>query len=275
MSADNSQRKAYEFLFEKARSQASFTPQDLGDATGWKGSTPKTNLGKQLKSVVSKKEGKFRVNREFIHLTLESFIERTSQKENILPRYKRTGYDSVIIYEFLMPLTREDLLKAALDKLFYKDSLSRLLKLLGLKRFEPVLPRHNASDEAYAKTIVDAVSDRFGGYSISHVAGRFRVCDILSQQESIDRRYVVDETTAVVKFIFPIQQSGRSFADSFTNSSAPSQQTSETENEIKLIRTLFFEIFAEVVVHSVQGEDVIWLLENVAGRQKLFTWENL
>jgi hypothetical protein len=42
--------------------------------------------------------------------------------------------------------------------------------------------------------------------------------------------------------------------------------------EDRLIRLLFLELFAEAVVHAVEGEDEIWLVENGPTR-RLYVWE--
>ena len=47
-----------------------------------------------------------------------------------------------------------------------------------------------------------------------------------------------------------------------------------THEEVRLIRALFFEFFAEAVVHMVDGEDEIWLLETGPARG-LYVWERI
>ncbi len=276
MGSDEKQRKAYRFLLRHAESQKTFTPQELGSETGWTGKTPATNLAKQFKSVVeSPSRGHYRVKRHFIHLAEEDFIKRTSQKEKILPSYTRTSYDSVLLYEFLMPLTREDLLRQGLDRLFFKDTLERQLTLLGTDAFESVIPRGKTiSDEAYIGKVADKVAEYFGGYSILHASGRFRADDLMTQQDAVGKRYIIDETTAIVRFIIPLKASARSHRHIFDPAvENPTNQDENLTAEVKLVRTLFFTVFAEVVVHSVQGEDEIWLIEGLNGSQRLYKWE--
>lgn len=274
MSTDDGQRRTYGFLLDHARSQELFTPGQLGDAVGWTGTTPNTYLGKQLKSVVEKVGAKYRVRRNFIYLKEDEFVKRTSQKESILPSYVRTSHDSVLTYEFLMPLTREDLLRQGLDRLFFKDTLEEQLNLLDLDAFEEVIPRiANEAPEGYARRIARKVSKYFGGYSITHVSGRFRVCDLISQAEAVGKRYIIDETTAMVRFIIPLDAASRIHDQVFCPTRTPVNAEGDVTEEVTLIRALFFTIFAEVVVHSVQGEDQIWLLETLHGHQRLYTWE--
>ncbi len=44
--------------------------------------------------------------------------------------------------------------------------------------------------------------------------------------------------------------------------------------ELRLIRVLFLGLFAEAVVHAVEGEDEIWLLESGPTR-RLYVWERV
>jgi len=274
MAADDNQRKAYAFLLRHARSQKQFTAKELGDAVGWAGSTPGTNLGKQLRSVVERSGDRYRVKRNFIHLKEDDFVKRTSQKENILPSYVRTSYDSVLIYEFLMPLTREDLLRQALDRLFFRDTLEEQLSLLGVSTFHSVIPqKESETPEQYARRVAEKVSEYFGGYSITHVSGRFRVRDLLDQSDAVGKRYIIDETTAVVRFIIPLERTATRHEQVFDPALSRRDGKEIVGSEVSLIRTLFFTVFAEVVVHSVQGEDQIWLLEALDGYQRLYKWK--
>lgn len=266
--------RAYAFLLERARDQRDFTESDLAKASGWTRTTPRTYLSKQLRSVIQRLgRGRFRVKRNFIHLTRNDFIKRVSQKEVILPSYTRWAYAYVVNYEFLMPLTREALLRAALDSLFYKNTLEDKICLVGLERFVDAIPKKTGeTDQAYAARVARKVSDYFGGYSVTHVNGRFRAADLTTQQNAIGERYIIDETTAVVRFVVPLEEGKTCQGESFRPMSHQEVDQSGLSAEISLVRTLFFNIFAEVVVHSVQGEDQIWLLETFAGNQRLYQW---
>src|SRR5436305_1184829 len=46
----------------------------------------------------------------------------------------------------------------------------------------------------------------------------------------------------------------------------------EVRAEVRLIEVLFLELFAEAVVHAVEGEDEIWLVESGPTR-RLYVWE--
>ncbi len=266
---------AYDFLLERAMDQKEFQKEELGEAAGWAGKTPGTYLSKQLRSVVERKgTGRYRVKLNFLHMQRADFVDRVSQKEVILPSYTRWAYNHVVNYEFLMPLTREGVLRSALDNLFYRDTLEQLIHLQGLQRFEQVIhPKSGETEEAYCSRVARKVADYFSGYSISHVSGRFRADSLITQIEAVGKRYIVDETTALVRFIIPLQEGRTHQGELFHPMSFAESDSGSLSEEISLIRTLFFNIFAEVVVHSVQGEDEIWLIETTTGKQKLYKWE--
>ena len=205
MARNDAVEKAYEFLRQRAKDQRIFSKDELGRATGWQGKTPGTYLGKQLKSVVSKTGGGYRVKKHFIHLAKDDFVGRVSQTENILPSYSRFTYEAIINYEFLMPLSREGILRHNLDRLFFTDKLMELVKLIGGDAFEAVIPRRaGESESAYASRVTAQAARYFGGYSITHVNGRFRAGDVKTERDAVGERYIVDETTALVRFIIPL-----------------------------------------------------------------------
>src|SRR5438105_3318322 len=81
----------------------------------------------------------------------------------------------------------------------------------------------------------------FVGYSISHVDGRFRSAGILAHDEVAKlqergERYLVDETTAVTRFIFPYQ----------------------SVDELERVRFLFQELFVRSIIQLVDVEEQIW-----------------
>lgn len=275
MAKDLSLVAAYKFFLDHAKTQGAFTAEDLGAATSWSGSTPNTYLSKQVKSVVKRiAPGKFQVKKSFVNMAQDTFLQRVSQKENILPSYKRACYDSVLTYEFLMPLTREELLKESLDRLLYKDALEEQIELVGYCVFATVMPKDSCeSEKTYCSRVAKRIGDYFGGYSITHVSGRFRIQDLLPKQQAIHTRYVIDETTALVRFIVPLLTSETKHGEIFSENNPAHIDPNKLDDEVRLVRRLFFHIFAEVVVHSVQGEDEIWLLETLNGQHKLYKWE--
>jgi hypothetical protein len=91
-------------------------------------------------------------------------------------------------------------------------------------------------------------------------------------------RYLIDETTAVVRFIVPCKAGTFAFSDtleaSFDWLSSVDTPDSALEDEVQLIRKLFFLLFVDTVVRTVKGEDEIWLVESGA-RHGLYRWERV
>jgi hypothetical protein len=141
-----------------------------------------------------------------------------------------------------MPLTNEAYLKASLDSLFYRDTVKARLKTISASDLEGALPKSlNETDELYRERICDWISDHFGGYSISHVNGRFRAQPLATRAEvgQAASRYLVDETTAVTRFIFPCTDIG----------------------EAELVDFFFTNLFVKSITEVVNGEDEIWMVE--------------
>ena len=198
--------------------------------------------------------------------------------------YRHVRYDELVTFDFLLPLTREDRLRRALDDLFYADAVARRLREVGLERLAAVVPREpGLDDERYVARIVDLVAERFVGYSISHVAGRYRAAGLMTRRQAGDLlaregRYLVDETTALVRFIARCNSTRRVYdphAGSLLGAlDEPGWASGDpaVRAEVQLIEVLFLELFAEAVVHAVEGEDEIWLVESGPAR-RLYVWE--
>jgi hypothetical protein len=68
-------------------------------------------------------------------------------------------------FEFLLPLTREDKLRRALDDIFYKDTIKMRIQDIGLEALEKVIARESEpSDEMYIDKVCEQVSNKFGGF---------------------------------------------------------------------------------------------------------------
>jgi hypothetical protein len=273
--------KAYEFLAKRVDDQNAFSIQDLADYCGWKPSTPRTYVVKKWKDFLEPAApGKFRVKPEFKRISRSQFLGQASQKAPVYTECERAKHDHVVIYEFLLPLTREDKLRGALDDLFFSDCLKQRVREVGLSKLEEVVPRPTGmDDEAYWDHVVEAASI-FGGYSVLHVSGRFRRHGLMSRQDAGDLlangdRYLMDETTAVVRFIIPCQTGRSSFEDDYGASgeihAAAECPQDQLEAEVRRIRGLFFLLFAEAVVRTVKGEDEIWLVESGV-KSRVYRW---
>jgi hypothetical protein len=161
-----------------------------------------------------------------------------------------------------------------LDRLFYKDSiLKRLKRDIGLPRLKKLFEAAENHPELVGYAC-DWVSENFVGYSIGHVAGRFRKDQLkeswqvpVFDTESFER-YLIDETTAVVRFIFP--SAGRSLKGTF-DPQYDGSEVSINDSTADRIRLVFFKIFLKPMIESVEGEAEIWLLES-GTRNQLFRW---
>lgn len=257
----DTQRAAYEFLRERLLSGESFILKEFIEATGWdKPGTYKTYLRKQYRGLIENIEGgRFKINLNGEYRVTEAFrkfIEWRKFRQHVTQN-RTVGGDyipstsEVLIYDFLMPLTHENDLRTTLDALFYKDTI--LAKLKGIPASE--CERHfrktdGQSADDYREQILSFIEKNFVGYSIYHVDGRFRSPGILGFDDIAvlskkGRRYLIDETTAVTRFIFPYQN----------------------EPQRKAIEFLFHQLFVRGMIDLVEGEQQIWMLEN--GPQKL------
>lgn len=271
------QKAVYAFLHEHARSGATFATNDLNVKMGWTGKTAATYLSKHFDAYLERvSPGVYRVMPEFKRVAWDDFQEIVTQVRHPFARYNRATYQAVVVYDFLMPLTREDKLRRALDELFYRDTLERRIKEVGLETLVQTIPRAMGdTDDEYVGKVIAFIDDRIGGFSISHVSGRFRTGAILTRQQSAehlakDIPYLIDETTAVVRFIIPCQSSKTTHGVDFELGDPPEARDKEVKLEVRRIRTIFFELFVEALVPTIRGEKLIWMLETTPTGQRLY-----
>ena len=113
-----------------------------------------------------------------------------------------------MIFEFFMPLTSETDLRSSLDELFYKDPVKLALTKIPNNELNNAFTKEiDETEDQYIEKVCDWISERFGGYSIGTVRGRFKLDDLktfaevaLIRSRGLD--YLIDETTAIVRFIF-------------------------------------------------------------------------
>jgi len=265
-------RKAFRFFGEMYSAGRTFTIDDLKAATGWTGKTPKTYMQKKWSDFLAEEVGgRYRVKLEFQRLSESQFLQHFSQKTPMFTRYTRTRYESVVAYEFLLPLAREPELRATLDELFFLDSIINRLKELGIDEVSRWFPRtEGESDSKLLERAARQVGAMFGGFSVAHVNGRFRIKDLATRAQVADLmkrydRYLIDETTAVVRFLIRVPSSASTGFDS------PGQAVESVE--IDRVRRMFIALFAEGLVRVVKEEDEIWLIEDSDEGRRLFVWE--
>jgi hypothetical protein len=238
----------FEFLREHFKSHEAFTKRELEQVTTWRGQSFNTYWSKQFSPfMVPARDGKFRVSEAFRpYATWEKFQQHVTQVRHVSSDYKRVAYDHLLTYEFYMPLTNEAHLRITLDALFYKDTILARLRTHSRAELESHVPKEpGESDNAYLERTCARMSEFFQGYSISHVSGRFRVeklatIDQAAKIQSDGGRYLIDETTAVVRFIFPCKDT----------------------DEAKMVEWFFQTLFIESIIQVVNGEDQIWMVES-------------
>lgn len=275
MRRDDSINRAFDFLTEHARNGMPFSLGELSNATGWTAKNTKTNLGKRLKDVVQKKEEKFYAKPEILRVRLEDFKDLFRQKQRLFTDYFLKVTPSVLVYEFFMPLSREDRLREALDNLFYLDTVEQRIREIGITQIRQGLKLPGScSDEEIRRLVIDFVENTIGGYSLYLVNGRFRASSLATREKVVARPfaygpYIVDETTAVVRFILPVDTGQKPPVQ--MSLFEPAQMATDTTERSEQMRWLFLNFFAEVVTHVVRKEDEIWLLET-GMRSALYRW---
>lgn len=279
-----STQRAYEFLRKKAQDHQAFTVEDLSKASNWSVSSTKTYLSKKLGKLVEKQlNGKLRVKPELLRLSEDQFLSHMTQVKPVFTEYRRTKHENLVTYEFLLPLTKEDKLRKSLDDLFFTDTLRRRLNEIGIDQLELMLPRSKGlSDEQFVQEAVHWAEKISGGYSISHASGRFRGSQLLTRKEAgdmlaADRRYLIDETTAVVRFIVPLDSGSCDLDEDLAETVTILERREPSDpdalaQEVRVARLLFFHLFVEAVARTVEGEDEIWLIEESPEGRRLYKW---
>ena len=96
------------------------------------------------------------------------------------------------------------------------------------------------------------IDQKFRGYSIYRVDGRFRSGPLTTLRDAAEiartGTYLVDETTAVCRFVFPC-----------------------SEGEPAKVRFLFDELFVTAIMEKVQAEEQIWVVES-GMRNQIRNW---
>jgi hypothetical protein len=167
-------------------------------------------------------------------------------------------------------------LRKALDELFYRDTLKRRILEVGVATMAETIPREiGDNDDEYVDRVIAFIGDRIGGFSISHVSGRFRTGAILSREKSAEQiardiPYLIDETTAVVRFIIPCLSSRTAHGVDFNLDEPAQAREADVKLEVRRIRTIFFEFFVEALVKTIRGEKLIWMLETTPTGQRLY-----
>jgi hypothetical protein len=275
------QLRVFDFFVAHFKSQQPFKKADVEAETDWGGTTFGTYWSKQFKQfVVPAGNNSFRISDAFRPFAKwEAFQRHVTQVRSVSSDYTLLRHDAVLVFEFFMPLTNETHLRTALDALFYQDTIQSRLRAIEHKILAAHFPGiAGESEAAYFARLCAWLAIRFQGYSVTTVSGRFRAQNLMTISEAAKieengDRYLIDETTAIVRFIFPCGTPVKSqvgAADSFEDLEPDPNDKSGIE-EAKKIRWFFNALFVQSIIQVVNGEAEIWMVESGL-RTRLHIW---
>ncbi len=278
---DSKQEKAYVFLKEKFYTQDRFTKKEFSNYVDW-GKNLDTYWSKKIKTLLIKDKELYRVSEVFRRvLTREKFEKHISQSSQVSSDFKTYSYKTVILFDFFLPLANELFLREALDALFYKDSVLRRLKSVPIEKLlNKFIKKESQTIDSYYVEICNFISEKFGGYSITHVNGRFRADVLMTLGEVSEKmlsngyKYLVDETTGIVRFIFPCGRTTESLflsSENYYDDLLEESDEFEIKDEAEKIRWIFYVLFVQSIIEIINGEDEIWMLES-GYRTRLHIW---
>src|SRR6266487_1123498 len=164
MKNEDAVNRAFDFLLKCAGSEKPFKLDELVKATGWKKGTAEIYLGKKFNDLVTKKDGAYFVNPEIHRVRLEDFKDLYRQKQRLFTDYVREAPQKVLVYEFFMPLSREDRLREALDNLFYKNTVEQRIREIGISKIRNALNLPKlSSDEDVTQFVINFMENTIGG----------------------------------------------------------------------------------------------------------------
>ncbi len=280
-------RRAFIFLQNHSSSPEAFSKEELKTFVNYPNpKTFKTYFSKKLKHFLEKapnEDNKYLVLNVFKKYSRwEKFRAYYSQSTKIKANYLEECYKNLMIFEFFMPLTYENDLRSSLDELFYKDTVKLALNRILKSELNEAFPKENDEpEEQYIERICDWISIRFGGYSIGTVRGRFKTDELktFSEEALLKSRgddYLIDETTAIVRFIFYVGNPGKNpilfNIEQFNDGSEENDNKEDIHKEANQIRYIFKNLFVKSVIELVKGEDEIWMLESGI-RHRLYIWK--
>jgi hypothetical protein len=257
--ADTSSQKAlFDLLSKHFQAGTMFSRSEILASTEWNEVSLSTYESKQFGTLYSvTSSGQYRVTETFRRYSdWKDFRKLVSQKKNTMfSKYLQEEHNNPIVFEFFLPLAHEVHLRDALDTLFYRDRLLALLRTKDIVELRSKWPgTSNLTDGAYLDELADWLGSRFAGYSIGQVGGRYRAGDFSSKKDAASielggQKYLIDETTAVVRFIFPV----------------------DNPKQVDPTRYFFRIVFIETILEVVDKEAEVWVLESGAAN-RLYIW---
>ncbi len=271
----NNIKMAFDFLIEHAQERKSFSVEQFSTETEWSIPETRERIINRLSDLIYQEGERFFAKPEILRVRLDDFKELLDQKKRLFSDYVLEVSSSILIYEFFMPLSREDRLREALDNLFYRDTIEQRIQEIGISRIRAGLKlSHDYSEDKIQGMVFDFIESTISGYSIYLVNGRYRADVLASREEAVSRPfasgpYIVEETTAIVRFILPVETDAGKFEHG--KILEPASAVSGTQKRAELLSWLFLNFFAEALIRVVQKEDEIWLLES-GMRSAFYRW---
>jgi len=275
MTEKSSLNRAFDFLIQHAQERIPFSILQLSAETGWSVAETEENISNRLSDLVYEDDGFYVVKPEMLRVRLNEFKDLLYRKKRLFTDYALEVSSSILVFEFFMPLSRETRLREALDNLFYRDAIEQRLQEIGFSRIREGLKLpSDESDEKIRQLVFDFMDKMIGGYSIYTVNGRYRA-DALASRDEVAQRpfaygpYIVDETTAIVRFILPVATDAGKYE--YGKILEPAVTAVGTKKRAELMSWLFLNFFAESLIRVVKDEDEIWLLES-GMRSAFYRW---
>ena len=275
MSETNKIKRAFDFLIEHAQAKIPFSIEQFSAEMEWSIAETQEIISTRLSDLVCEEGEVYFAKPEILRVRLDDFKDLLYLNKRLFSNYVLEVSPSILIYEFFMPLSREDRLREALDNLFYRDTIEQRIQEIGISRIHEGLKLSSDYSEDRVRQIVfDFMESTIGGYSIYMVNGRYRADTLASREDVVARPfaygpYIVDETTAIVRFILPVKTDAGIFE--YGKILEPASVDIDTRQNAQLMSWLFLNFFAEALIRVVQKEDEIWLLES-GMRSAFYRW---
>ena len=265
----------FDFLIVQFNKQYSFSLDQLAKVSNWSLSDTQKNVTERLDDLLMLEGEDYKVKPEILRVRFEDFKELFIQKKRLFTNYVLEVSSNILIFEFFMPLSREDRLREALDNLFYKDKIEQRIQEIGYSKIRDGLKLSvDISEKEINRIVIDFMESAVRGYSIYLVNGRYRADVLATQSEVLSRQfgygsYIVDETTAVVRVIFPVETDAEDYEHG--EILEPASMAIGMQNRAELMSWLFLNFFAEALIRVVPKEYEIWLLES-GMRSAFYRW---
>jgi len=165
MREPSSIKRAFDFLIEHAQEKISFPIEQLSAETEWAIAETQEIISDRLSDLVYEEGERYFAKPEILRVRLDDFKELLHQKKRLFTDYVLEVSSSILIYEFFMPLSREERLREALDNLFYRDTIEQRIQEIGISRIRNGLKLpSDISEDKIRQLVFDFMESTIGGY---------------------------------------------------------------------------------------------------------------